>query len=354
MAFTRAADHLVVSMHHKDRSCVAGRLLEAVTADRALAGASVPAPQAPVVQAPPARHPSPTGDLGEPTELERAEQQTRRIWTPSAIAKVLGDAAGPAADVSLVQGSLFVDGDEADEVSDDVVTPGERFGAMVGRRPADADDHEATDPGNRKEPGPNDRPSRRGGRFGTAKGSAVHAVMQQVALADPRAGLSTLVDVAAEAEGVLDRRDDIESMVDSLLAGGLFVRMQASPRCRREMYVGSHFGPTDGQGITVWGYVDAVFANPDGTLTLVDFKTDTFVTSAAELALRYQPQMSAYVAALEQATGSRVSEAWLAVARADGSPALEIPVTVIPVTDLLSSLTPLIHAGRDQISRQLT
>ena len=32
--------------------------------------------------------------------------------------------------------------------------------------------NEATDPGNRKEPGPNDRPSRRGGRFGTAKGSA--------------------------------------------------------------------------------------------------------------------------------------------------------------------------------------
>ena len=63
--------------------------------------------------------------------------------------------------------------------------PGERFGAAVGRRQPDSDDHEATDPGNRKEPGPNDRPSRRGGRFGTAKGSAVHAVMQQVALDDP-------------------------------------------------------------------------------------------------------------------------------------------------------------------------
>ena len=114
--------------------------------------------------------------------------QVRRVWTPSGIAKALGDAAGPSSDVSLVQGSLFADDDETDDES---VAPGERFGAAVGRRQPDTDDHEATDPGNRKEPGPNDRPSRRGGRFGTAKGSAVHAVMQQVALDDPTRGLAS-------------------------------------------------------------------------------------------------------------------------------------------------------------------
>ena len=75
--------------------------------------------------------------------------------------------------------------------------------------------------------------------------------------------------------------------------------------------MGAQFGE-----VTVWGYVDAVFVNPDGTLTLVDFKTDTLVTSTAELARRYQPQMSGYVAALQQATGMTVSEAWLAVAAA--------------------------------------
>ena len=95
-------------------------------------------------------------------------------------------------------------------------------------------------------------------------------------------------------------------MVQSLLKGDLFARMQASTNCRREMYVGAQFGE-----VTVWGYVDAVFVNPDGTLTLVDFKTDTLITSPAELARRYQPQMSAYVAALQQATGMPVSEAWL-------------------------------------------
>ena len=255
----------------------------------------------------------------------------RRIWTPSGLAKALGDAAGPTSDVSLVQGSLFaVDDDETD---DDTIAPGERFGAAVGRRQPDSDDHEATDPGNRKEPGPNDRPSRRGGRFGTAKGSAVHAVMQQVALDDPTRGLSTLVDVAAEAEGVLDRRRDIETMVQSLLKGDLFSRMQASSNCRREMYVGAQFGE-----VTVWGYVDAVFVNPDGSLTLVDFKTDTLITSPTELARRYQPQMSAYVAALQQATGMPVSEAWLSVAQPDGAAAVEIAVDVVEAAQLLAGV----------------
>ena len=335
VAFTRAKDHLVVSMHHKTGGCVAGRLVAAVTSEHAVAQAVFSEPRAPVAHPPSHDRPSIDTLLGgaddEPEELDRTVGQVRRIWTPSGIAKALGDAAGPSSDVNLVQGSLFADDEETD---DDTVAPGERFGEAVGRRQPDTDDHEATDPGNRKEPGPNDRPSRRGGRFGTAKGSAVHAVMQQVALDDPTRGLAKLVEVAAEAEGLLDRRHDIELMVQSLLRGRLFARMQASPNCRREMYVGAQFGE-----VTVWGYVDAVFVNSDSTLTLIDFKTDTLITSTAELARRYQPQMSGYVAALQQATGMSVSEAWLAVAQPDGSAAMEIPVDVLDAATLLAALS---------------
>ncbi|HZX53254.1 MAG TPA: PD-(D/E)XK nuclease family protein, partial [Ilumatobacteraceae bacterium] len=163
---------------------------------------------------------------------------------------------------------------------------------------------------------------------------------------DPLRGLHTLVEVASEAEGVLDRKHDIEQMVLSVLKGDLFARMQASANCRREMYVGAQFGD-----VTIWGYVDAVFVNPDGSLTLVDFKTDTLITSPAELAARYQPQMSAYVAALQQATGLEVSEAWLAVAQPDGSAAIEIPVDVVSANDLLGSLPAPVSAQR---LRQLT
>jgi hypothetical protein len=171
--------------------------------------------------------------------------------------------------------------------------------------------------------------------------------MQQVALDDPTRGLPTLVDVASEAEGVLDRRRDIELMVHSLLRGDLFRRMQASSNCRREMYVGAQF-----EDVTVWGYVDAVFVNPDNTMTLVDFKTDTLITSPSELAARYQPQMSGYVAALEQATKMRVNEAWLSVAQPDGAAAVEIPVDVLEVSVMLASLRAPEMAS--QTSRQLT
>jgi len=338
VAFTRAQDHLVVSMHHKTGGCAAGRLMHAVTSPLAMSLAVMPDPALPTAHPPDHRRPSTADDaqLGEPTELDRTVGQVRRMWTPSGLAKALGDASGPTADVMLVQGSLFVvdtDVDDDADFDDEAVAPGERFGAAVGRRQPDADDREASDPGNRKEPGPNDRPSRRGGRFGTAKGSAVHAVMQQVQLDDPLRGLGTLVEVAAEAEGVLDRKHDIELMVHSVLRGDLFARMQASCNCRREMYVGAQFGEA-----TIWGYVDAVFVNPDGSLTLVDFKTDTLITSPAELASRYRPQMSAYVGALQKATGLQVTEAWLAVAQPDGSPAVEIAVDVMSVEELLDSL----------------
>ena len=259
VAFTRAKDHLVVSMHHKTGNCAAGRLLNAVTSPAAVPLATLLEPHVPTAHPPDHRRPSIPGDaeLPEPDELDRTVGQVRRMWTPSGLAKALGDASGPTSDVTLVQGSLFAveaDVDDADlDLDDAVVVPGERFGAAVGRHQPDSDDHEASDPGNRKEPGPNDRPSRRGGRFGTAKGSAVHAVMQQVLLDEPLRGLSTLIDVASEAEGVLDRKHDIELMVHSLLKGDLFLRMQASANCRREMYVGAQFGE-----VTIWGYVDAV------------------------------------------------------------------------------------------------
>lgn len=341
VAFTRAKDHLVVSMHHKNANCPAGRLVTAVSAASGLA--ECVDPQLPDAHPPSHERPAGVGSdplPDEPDELDRTTGQVRRIWTPSGLAKALGDAAGPTSDVGLVQGMLFALDDElGDEAGDEFSAPGERFGAAVARRQPDSDDHEATDPGNRKEPGPNDRPSRRGGRFGTAKGSAVHAVMQQVPLDDPTNGLPTLVDIASEAEGVLDRRRDIEMMVQSLLKGELFRRMQSSTNCRREMYVGAQFGE-----ITVWGYVDAVFVNPDGTLTLVDFKTDTLITSPVELAQRYQPQMSAYVAALQQATGMRVSEAWLSVAQPDGAAAFEIQVDVVGAAELLATINAPVSA----------
>ncbi len=361
VAFTRAQDHLVVSLHQQPTrtgpgSSPAGRLVDAAVAAAELPGVSAPPMSSPTFAPPP---PLLTigDDAGEPDEVERFSQQPRRVWTPSSIAKLLHDQSGPTTDLPRMPTDERADDERLG--ADGAVVPGERFGAAVAGRVgsagrgtdatgetggdttlsdligADTDDREATDPGNRKEPADNDRPRRRGGRYGTSKGSAVHAVMQQVSLADPTAGLSTLVQVAAEAEGVASRSREIEQMVRSLIAAPLFQRMQTASGCRREMYVGAH---TD--GLTVWGYVDAVFVNPDNTLTVVDFKTDTLVTSPTELAERYRPQMSGYAWALQQATGRPVSELWLAVALPNGDPAVEIRVVPIPAGELLDALRP--------------
>jgi hypothetical protein len=48
--------------------------------------------------------------------------------------------------------------------------------------------------------------------------------------------------------------------------------------------------------------------------------------------------MSAYVAALQQATGRPVTEAWLSVAQPDGSAAVDIAVDVIAAAELLGAL----------------
>jgi hypothetical protein len=48
--------------------------------------------------------------------------------------------------------------------------------------------------------------------------------------------------------------------------------------------------------------------------------------------------MSAYVAALQQATGMLVSEAWLAVAQPDGAAAVEIAVDVVDAAELLAGV----------------
>jgi ATP-dependent helicase/nuclease subunit A len=357
VAFTRAQDHLVVSLHQQPTksgpgASPAGRLTPAAVATIDAPGVAAPATATPPFAEPPQRVHA-ADDGAEPTEIERFSRQPRRVWTPSSIAKWLHDLSGPTTDLPRMP--AMTDGD--DEIDGDDATPrGERFGAAVaksssgatasrlhtdddldaiGLAGADADDREARDPGNRKEPIEQDRPRRLGGRYGTSKGSAVHAVMQQVSLADPSAGLGTLVQVAAESEGVAARSAEIERMVRSLIAAPLFQRMQKARRCRREMYVGAH---TD--GLTVWGYVDAVFENPDGTLTIVDFKTDTLVTSATELADRYRPQMSGYAWALSKATGRQVSELWLAVALPSGEPAAEVRIHPIPPSELLASLQP--------------
>ncbi|MEY4229562.1 MAG: hypothetical protein RLZZ362_411, partial [Actinomycetota bacterium] len=158
-------------------------------------------------------------------------------------------------------------------------------------------------------------------------GRAVHGVLQLVDLEAPGRGLDALVAEQSAAEDVPDRLVDyVGRLVRSVLAGDVFARMaaaSATTTVRREMYVGGEVG---GEG--VYGIIDAVWMH-DGAFVLVDFKTDHALLPPDVLADRYRPQLQAYADALFAATGIRVGEALLCVARPDGSPALSIAVPVV-------------------------
>jgi ATP-dependent exoDNAse (exonuclease V) beta subunit len=160
----------------------------------------------------------------------------------------------------------------------------------------------AADPGLAKGPRDLELPPWNKGRYGTALGRAVHAVLQTVDLATG-AGLDDAAAAQAAAEGIVGREDDVAARAHVAL-GTRVVEEAVTHGFRREMYVA-----TPVEGTTLEGYVDLVYRRPDG-LVVVDYKTDAW-TDDAELdakVARYRLQGAAYAIALEQATGEPVAE----------------------------------------------
>jgi ATP-dependent helicase/nuclease subunit A len=140
------------------------------------------------------------------------------------------------------------------------------------------------------------------GRYGSALGRAVHAVLQTVDLATGD-GLDDTAAAQAAAEGIIGREDAVAARARVALTTRT-VREAVEHGFRREMYVAT---PID--GTTLEGYVDLVYRRPDG-LVVVDYKTDAWRDDAdldAKVA-RYRLQGASYAVALEQATGEPVAE----------------------------------------------
>ena len=71
----------------------------------------------------------------------------------------------------------------------------------------------------------------------------------------------------------------------------------------------SDYYPEAGRGeeVLLQGVVDCWFVEEDGTVTVVDFKTDRVTQDSVERrALDYRPQLGAYSRALSQAAGMPV------------------------------------------------
>jgi ATP-dependent exoDNAse (exonuclease V) beta subunit len=174
------------------------------------------------------------------------------------------------------------------------------------------------DPGRAKGPRNLELPPWSKGRYGSAVGRAVHAVLQAVDLATG-AGLDDAVQAQVVAEGVLGHEQLVRDLVTSALAADV-VQRAATREHWRETYAGA----PRLDGVLVEGYLDLVYRDDDGALVVVDYKTDAVPSGALDSrAIYYKPQMDAYRESLRAATGAQV-RATLLFLRPGGS----VPVDV--------------------------
>jgi ATP-dependent exoDNAse (exonuclease V) beta subunit len=264
VAATRARDHLVVSLHRS------GNRRHASNAELLATAGGVEAPHATLFTSPPVpdRAPSDNPEVSPP--ISRTEWESRVSAARSASRRPSAQSAsgleGTAPQLILT----------ADAGSD----PSTVAGVWV-------------DPGTAKAARDVELPPWSKGRYGTAIGRAVHAVLQVVDLSTG-AGLEAAVSTQCLAEGVLEYADVVTALVRSALASDVVQRAAA-----REHWRESYVGTVQPDGTVLEGFVDLIYREDDGRLTIVDYKTDVIPAAALDSRVAYYaPQLQAYAQVL--------------------------------------------------------
>lgn len=193
------------------------------------------------------------------------------------------------------------------------------------------------DEGVRKDPVDLDLPPWQRGRYGTAVGRAVHAVLQY---ADLRSGhnIAALSVAQAAAEGVPNHARTIELLARSALKAPI-VAESIEFEHWRELFVAAEV-----EGTIVEGYIDLLVRHPQLGLTIVDYKTDQIPQGAERTTrlIRYGRQLAAYGLALERVLGEPVDGALLVMCKTDGV-AEQVPIEDWPARteELRLSLVPV-------------
>ena len=179
---------------------------------------------------------------------------------------------------------------------------------------------EADDPGLDKAEPDLELPPWKKGRYGTAVGRAVHAVLQTVDLATGE-GLDELARAQAAAEGVASRQSDVARLARAGLATATARAAAAAPHWR-ELWVAAPVG-----GRLVEGYIDLLYRDQAGRLVVVDWKTDRIEgdDDAAALLDRYRLQGAGYAAAVEAVTGEPVARMVFGFLRPEGAIETDLP-----------------------------
>jgi ATP-dependent helicase/nuclease subunit A len=139
------------------------------------------------------------------------------------------------------------------------------------------------------------------GRYGTAIGRAVHGVLQVVDLATGD-GLEEAVSAQSMAEGVTEYAELVRSLARSALDSDVVKRAAQRPHWRE-----SYVGMIQDDGAVLEGFVDLAYREDDGSIVVVDYKTDAIPSAAvAARTAFYAPQMAAYRQLLQSAARTSV------------------------------------------------
>jgi len=250
VAATRARDHLVVSLHHKN-----GTQCAASTLGTLCEGIPALWTKAEITSLPP----EPPSDGGS-YEFDDSPEQ-RAHWLEERGSRIASLSRAPVYAATAISRELSA----------------------------------SEDPNLRKDAPVEEIPPWRRGRAGTSMGRAVHAVLQSIDLATGE-GVASAAAAQAAAEGISDRAGEIAAAVRTALDTPTVKEAVRSGRHWREVYIAA---PVD--GALVEGFIDLLYETPAG-FVIVDYKTDR-VPSETELdaALRgYRLQGAAYALAITE------------------------------------------------------
>ncbi len=288
VACTRAVDHLVVSLHRKPENVADGTARATSATVLAEAGAlghgAVPIDAA---ADPLAR------DIGVALELPWSDATAWDAERSRAMA-----AASVRSATSATRLAVALDGGG--------------HGATPPLAPLDA--------GLAKDAVDLDLPPWQRGRYGTAIGRAVHAVLQDADLVDGT-DIERLAAAQCAAEGIFGFEGRVADLCRSALGAPIVAMAAAGAEHWRELFVVAELGAT-----VVEGYIDLLVRTPAG-LMIVDYKTDQWKPGAdqAERVARYRHQLAAYGLALGRLLDEPVAGGVLVRCRPDG-PAEEIAI----------------------------
>ncbi len=289
VACTRAVDHLVVSLHRQPEKVDEGTAKATSATVLAEAGAAEHGAVPSVDRSKVADPPPPVQPLALAwADREQWDAERRRAL---AVASVRSVTSATRLAHDAIPGTELVAGPPASD-----------------------------DPGLRKDGVDLDLPPWQRGRYGTAIGRAVHAVLQDVDLQEGK-DVERLSAAQCAAEGIFGFEPRVAALCRSALAAPIVRAAATGGEHWRELFVVAELG-----GTVLEGYVDLLVRTSTG-LVIVDYKTDRWRGAADRSArsTRYRRQLAAYGVALGGLLPEPISGGVIVWCRTDG-PADEVPV----------------------------